>query len=217
MANRIDLDSSAIISKYTSGISEWAIAKEFHVSRDVIKRHLRIAGIARRGINNSFEGRWQRFTHPRVGITDPVASKRMRTKNPIHMAGVAERKAISCANTYRKNPTEVEKAFIEWINSFGAINGKDFEFQKPIGKYVIDFFFPKLKLCLEIDGRGHRSRGNADVVRDAFLNSLGLSVLRIEVDHFKIGPDGRDVLRFIASKYGVTLPEHFGLFPSSCS
>lgn len=217
MGKRIDLDASTIIEKYATGISEYMIAKEFGVSRDVIKRRLKEAGVERRGVKESFDGRWERFIHPRVGITDPVASKRMKRKNPIRMTGVAERRAISVSNTYRANPTEIEKAFIKWFDSIGAINGKDFEFQKPIGKYVIDFFFPKLNICLEIDGRGHRSRGNADVVRDAFLNSLGLSVLRIEVTHFKIGPAGRDVLRFIASKYGITLPEKFGLFPSSYS
>jgi very-short-patch-repair endonuclease len=213
MPNRIDVDVSTIVSKYKSGISEWAIANELGVSRDVIKRRLHEAGIERRNVQESFTGRWKRFTHPRIGITDPVASKRMKGKNPIHMPGVAERKAISCANTYRANPTEVEKVFVNWFESFDT----DFEFQKPIGKYVIDFFFPKLNICLEIDGRGHHSRSNADITRDKYLRSLGYSVLRISVERSGVGPDGRETLRFIASKYGIALPEKFRIFPPRSS
>ena len=53
--------------------------------------------------------------------------------------------------------------------------------QKVIGKYIVDFYCASADLVIELDGNQHATdEGLArDKVRDEFLNSLGLYVLRI--------------------------------------
>ena len=52
--------------------------------------------------------------------------------------------------------------------------------QKPIDNYIVDFYCPKLKLVIEIDGETHIE--DKDIKRDAkraqVLESYGLKVLR---------------------------------------
>ncbi len=52
--------------------------------------------------------------------------------------------------------------------------------QKSIGNYIVDFFIFDKKTVIEIDGRQHNMEKNAeaDKIRDAYLNSLGITVLR---------------------------------------
>ena len=52
--------------------------------------------------------------------------------------------------------------------------------QKPVGEYIVDFYCPKAKLVIEVDGGQHFSDETAeyDRIRDEFLSNLGLRVLR---------------------------------------
>ena len=52
--------------------------------------------------------------------------------------------------------------------------------QKIIGRYIVDFYCSKGKIAIEIDGSQHNSKEGlaADAERDAYLNSLGIKVLR---------------------------------------
>ena len=50
-----------------------------------------------------------------------------------------------------------------------------------IGNYIVDFYCHKANLVIELDGSQHYEPAQqlADKDRDAYLNSLGLTVLRI--------------------------------------
>jgi very-short-patch-repair endonuclease len=52
--------------------------------------------------------------------------------------------------------------------------------QRPIGRFIADFYCAKAKLVIELDGEAHFSKdGKAyDQERSAFLQGLGLSVTR---------------------------------------
>ena len=52
--------------------------------------------------------------------------------------------------------------------------------QKPIGTYIVDFYAPKAKLVVEVDGSQHLGLEHKqnDEERDAYLTSSGLQVLR---------------------------------------
>ena len=52
--------------------------------------------------------------------------------------------------------------------------------QKVIGQYIVDFYCAGSKLVIEIDGSQHYDDEGLqnDVARDAYLNSLGITVLR---------------------------------------
>ena len=54
-----------------------------------------------------------------------------------------------------------------------------FRRQHPIGDYVLDFYCPRLKLCVEVDGEQHAFRREADAKRDEFLLSKGIKTVRI--------------------------------------
>ena len=50
--------------------------------------------------------------------------------------------------------------------------------QKPIHRYLVDFYCPRLKLVIEIDGDSHREKFESDQTREKNLEALGLHVLR---------------------------------------
>lgn len=56
-----------------------------------------------------------------------------------------------------------------------------FRHQHPAGDYVLDFFCPRCRLALEVDGEAHDrgDRPERDLVRDAWLAAQGGRVLRV--------------------------------------
>jgi very-short-patch-repair endonuclease len=62
----------------------------------------------------------------------------------------------------------------------GNINNLDFDRQKIIGNYIVDFFCAELNLVIEIDGSSHLQKKEYDANRDEFLRGLGLRVIHIE-------------------------------------
>lgn len=50
--------------------------------------------------------------------------------------------------------------------------------QRPIQSYILDFYCPKLKLCIEIDGISHEWKGDYDEKRSNILQSLWIKVIR---------------------------------------
>ena len=58
--------------------------------------------------------------------------------------------------------------------------GYDFDRQRPIDDYIVDFYCKKLMLAIEVDGSSHdneRAQTN-DYLRQARLESLGIKFLR---------------------------------------
>ena len=83
------------------------------------------------------------------------------------------------ARQLRRNLTDSEGAL--WSRMRGKqLFGVQFYRQKPIGNYIVDFFAPKAKLVIEVDGSEHKQEGNLqkDQFRDEYLSNLGLKVLR---------------------------------------
>ena len=58
------------------------------------------------------------------------------------------------------------------------IRGYDFDRQKPLGNYIVDFFCNELMLAIEIDGCSHNEKSEEDRIRQAKLESLGVRFLR---------------------------------------
>ena len=52
--------------------------------------------------------------------------------------------------------------------------------QKPIGDYIVDFYAPKARLVVEVDGPQHLEKAHSekDCLRDKDLQARGLLVLR---------------------------------------
>jgi very-short-patch-repair endonuclease len=55
----------------------------------------------------------------------------------------------------------------------------DFDRQKIIGNYIVDFYCANFGVVIEIDGSSHDEKFDYDNERNAFLESLGLTVIHI--------------------------------------
>ena len=85
----------------------------------------------------------------------------------------------SKARTLRANMTDSERVL--WSRLRGKqIMGVLFYRQKPIGNYIVDFYAPKAKVVVEVDGSQHQASNQADmdVQRDTYLMNHGLVILR---------------------------------------
>jgi very-short-patch-repair endonuclease len=91
------------------------------------------------------------------------------------------------ARQLRQNLTDSELSL--WRRLRGKqLAGVQFYRQKAIGNSIVDFYAPKAKLVIEIDGSQHLETPQAakDRERDEYLGRLGLTILRI---------NGRQVLK----------------------
>ena len=81
----------------------------------------------------------------------------------------------------RTNGT-MEEAMMWKVLKNRQVSGVRFRRQFSVGAYILDFYCPELKLCIELDGAGHyNSEGlRHDYVRDKYLSELGIRVLRFE-------------------------------------
>ena len=79
----------------------------------------------------------------------------------------------------RNNMTDAERHLWAKIR-MKQLKGCQFYRQKPIGDYIVDFFCPRAKLVIEVDGSQHFSdeMTEYDRIRNECLSSLGLRVLR---------------------------------------
>ena len=58
------------------------------------------------------------------------------------------------------------------------MRGFQFNRQKPLGRFIADFYCKPLKLVVEVDGSSHEGREEYDRDRDFELRKLELTVLR---------------------------------------
>lgn len=63
----------------------------------------------------------------------------------------------------------------------GGFHKIDFDRQRIIGNYIVDFYVKKLGLVIEIDGSSHQGKEEYDKEREDYLISLGLRIYRIKV------------------------------------
>jgi len=62
----------------------------------------------------------------------------------------------------------------------GQFKGLDFDRQKIIGDYIVDFYCAEKRVVIEIDGITHdEQKADYDEKRDKFLVGLGLKVIHI--------------------------------------
>ena len=79
----------------------------------------------------------------------------------------------------RENMTDAERHLWAKIR-LKQLKGFQFYRQKPIGDYIVDFFCPRTKLVIEVDGSQHFSdeMTEYDRIRAESMKGLGLRVLR---------------------------------------
>lgn len=83
----------------------------------------------------------------------------------------------------RNHSTSAEATLWKLLKNSQA-GGYKFRRQHGIGPFVLDFYCPLLRLCIELDGGVHQMplADVKDEMRTKFLNEQGITVLRFEND-----------------------------------
>lgn len=84
------------------------------------------------------------------------------------------------ARFFRKAPTRGEARLWSVLRNRGL--GVRFYRQKVVGPFIPDFVCERPKLVVEIDGPVHDDQIERDGERQAYLESLGYSVLRVSAE-----------------------------------
>ena len=103
----------------------------------------------------------------------------------------------------RNHGTAAEAVLWTYINK-RQLKGRKFRRQHSIGNYIVDFYCPSEKLVIELDGPYHNQPNQAeyDAIRTAYLESVGLKVIRIENDALRVSIE--QILNFIESHFKET-------------
>lgn len=106
------------------------------------------------------------------------------------------------ARALRKGYNYAEVVF--WMQVRNKIFwGIDFDRQRVIGSYIVDFYVKRLGLIVEIDGESHNDKEEYDNRREAFLESLGLEIFK--TTNYRVLNDLENVLKelevFIIEKF----------------
>jgi type I restriction enzyme M protein len=98
----------------------------------------------------------------------------------------------------RKKQTPAETVMWELLSD-RRFMGLKFRRQHQIGEYVVDFFCNEQKIVIELDGPVHETTDQAkkDKTRDAYLESIGMTVLRFRNEDVLSNPES--TLKKIAS------------------
>ncbi|MHB1459145.1 MAG: endonuclease domain-containing protein [Armatimonadota bacterium] len=82
--------------------------------------------------------------------------------------------------------------------------GYDFDRQKIIGSYIVDFFCVDCRVVIEIDGNYHNGKVEYDQERDRYLESLELTVIHIPASDILIKLDS--VMLMLHSHPALAIP-----------
>ncbi len=85
-----------------------------------------------------------------------------------------------------------------------AFHNTDFDRQRIIGIYIVDFYIKALGLVIEIDGSSHDTKVDYDRMRQLYLEGLGLRVYRLKDGDVKINLAVvmEELERYIVEEYG---------------
>jgi len=84
---------------------------------------------------------------------------------------------IERARQMRKEPTNAEASLWARLRK-RQLAGLKFRRQHIITHFIVDFYCPKAKLAIEMDGAVHDEQGEYDQEREKILQELGYGVLR---------------------------------------
>jgi very-short-patch-repair endonuclease len=115
------------------------------------------------------------FGHPSVRVASAFAEEGILRREIIGY----ERYLKELARKLRQNMTLGEVLLWQRLKR-KQIRGYDFDRQRPIDRYIVDFYCKDLKLAIEIDGSSHDGEEAKinDGIRQERLESLGVRFLR---------------------------------------
>lgn len=116
------------------------------------------------------------YSPPQEGCPQDGVVKKRNSKNYFNLP--YNPKLKERAKALRKAGNLAEVLFWQQVKN-KQFKGLDFDRQKIIGNYIVDFYCPNLQLVVEIDGSSHDNKQEYDAIRDAYLQELGLTVIHI--------------------------------------
>ena len=104
---------------------------------------------------------------------------RLRRRRALPDAGTLE----LVARERREHPTRAECALAVILNGLndGALDGRFRREWVGGGRWIVDFYFPEVRLGIEVDGGYHRSTAQKgwDHFKESGLESAGVTLLRL--------------------------------------
>ncbi len=153
-----------------STVKKLAAYHQYYAVNRAVESALRATGY----ISPPMEG-WQ--TQSDGVVENPrIAEKRRNSKNYFNLP--YNPKLKDRAKALRKAGNLPEVLFWQRVHK-KKFKGLDFDRQKIIGNYIVDFYCPNCQVVIEIDGSSHDDKQEYDAKRDEFLESLGLNVIHI--------------------------------------
>ncbi|HEX6909614.1 MAG TPA: endonuclease domain-containing protein [Longimicrobium sp.] len=87
------------------------------------------------------------------------------------------RELEEAARSMRSQPTRAEEVLWGALQK-KQVAGLKFRRQHPVGRFVLDFYCPSLRLVVEVDGEVHDAQQERDIERTRVLETHGYRVLR---------------------------------------
>jgi very-short-patch-repair endonuclease len=113
-------------------------------------------------------------------------------------------KLKSRAKSLRKAGNYAEVVFWQQVHK-GKFHKIDFDRQRIIGNFIVDFYIKTLGLIIEIDGESHGNKDDYDEKREEYLLSLGLNIFK--TSNFRVLHNMGNVMKelemFIIENYAL--------------
>ncbi len=100
---------------------------------------------------------------------------------PWHTSNDLWEKLKPLARDKRTHPTEAEQWLWQHLRN-RRLSGIRFRRQHSIGQFIVDFYCAEHDLVVEVDGPIHNEQQAEDQIRQNYLESIGLRVLRFTND-----------------------------------
>ena len=106
------------------------------------------------------------------------------------------------ARSLRKAGNIPEVAFWQQVHK-KKFHQIDFDRQRVIGYFIVDFYIKGLSLIIEIDGSSHEHKQTYDKRREDYLEALGLKIYRISAQSVQYDLDAvmKELEDFIIENY----------------
>ena len=84
------------------------------------------------------------------------------------------------ARQFRNNPTQAENKLWRILKQDQLLHYR-FRRQYVVAGFILDFYCPKLKLGIEVDGKIHNLKNNKnyDVIRENIIKQYNINIIRI--------------------------------------
>lgn len=165
------------------------------ISRDTFQRQVKKHGLKIRNPKEarailirdgvcSRENHWAWGLRKETSAWARMHSTRMKRNNPSFDKNIRIHLAKKYSEIFINNPRPQEVLASQFLNELNI----EYEFQKPIDVFIVDFFLIKSQVCLEIDstrkwGKEQYERANK---RDKIIENLGYKTVRINKAHLSL-------------------------------